>query len=81
MHLTDDELLARTKAAHQAAHDAPLAEIYEVNKGGKPTGVKHISNHVTGWADRSREWMDLANEVDRRGLQQPKMDWDGDSRR
>lgn len=79
--MTNGTLLTRTLEARRAAHDAPLAQIYEVNKGGKPTGQKHISQHTSAWADRSREWMDLANEVDRRGLKQPVPDWDGDSRR
>lgn len=79
--MTDDQLLVATLAARRAAHDAPLAEIYEINKDGKPTGVKGISNHTNTYALRAAEWMALANEVDRRGLKQPVPDWDGNSRR
>lgn len=79
--LSDDDLLRRTLAARRAAHDAPLARVSEVNKGGKPTGKRFISEHTDAWARSSREWMRLADEVDRRGLNQPIPDWDGNSRR
>lgn len=74
--LTDDELLARTKAALRAMHDAPLNP-YRLDADGH-RWVQHDSR---AWADRSRDWCELANEIDRRGLAQPVMDWDGDSRR
>jgi hypothetical protein len=79
--MTDSELLEQTKAARRASHDAPLARTSDENKGGKPTGKRFISDHTNAWAMRSREWCRLADEVDRRGLVQPVMDWDGDSRR
>jgi hypothetical protein len=79
--LTDEKLLEATLAARRAMHDAPLATFATENKGGKPTGKHFLDNHTAAWADRSREWMRLAAEVDRRGLKQPIPDWDGDSRR
>lgn len=79
--LSDQELLARTLAARRLAHDAPMAAVSEINKFGKPTGKRFVSNHTDAWAATSREWMRLADEVDRRGLQQPVPNWDGNSRR
>lgn len=81
MNLSDQELLERTKAARHAAHDAPLAMFCTENKNGKPTGHHFLDNFTYASADRSREWCALADEVDRRGLPQPVMDWNGDSRR
>lgn len=69
--LTDDELLKATAAALKAAHEAPMAMFCTENKDGKPTGHHFLENHTRAWADRSREWMELADEVDRRGLIQP----------
>lgn len=74
--MTDEELLARAKAARRAAHDAPLNP-YRLDADGH----RWASMDSNAWADRAREWHELANEVDRRGLKQPEMDWDGDSRR
>jgi hypothetical protein len=74
--LTDEALLSRTKIARKAAHDAPLNP-YRLDADGH----RWVQHDSSAWADRSREWCELANEVDRRGLPQPVMDWDGDSRR
>ena len=79
--MTDEDLLNATLAARRAAHDAPFAAFSTENKNGKPTGKHFLDDHTTAWSDRSREWMKLADEVDRRGLRQPIPDWDGDSRR
>ena len=79
--MNDEELLIAASTARRSAHDAPLAEIYEVNKGGKPTGERHISKHTSAWAVRSNEYVTLAEECRRRGLKQLPMDWDGNSRR
>jgi hypothetical protein len=54
-HLGDEELLRQTAVAHSRAHLAP----------------KSIDNPSDAWARFSREWMELAREVDRRGLKQP----------
>jgi hypothetical protein len=75
-HLTNDELLVQTKAARRAAHGAPLNP-YRLDANGH----RWVEHRSRAWADRSREWCALADEVDRRELLQPKMDWDGDSRR
>lgn len=64
--LSDSALLGRTKEARRAAHAAPFAEWSMDHRGHSA-----IINHTSAWATRSREWMDLANEVDRRGLPQP----------
>ena len=79
--LSNTELLERTKAARRAAHDAPFAMFCTENKNGKPTGRHFLEDFTSAWADRSREWCALADEVHRRGLPQPIIDWDGDSRR
>lgn len=74
--LSDDALLAATLTARRAAHDAPL----------NPYHLDHdrhrwVEPQSRAWAASADDWMALANEVDKRGLQQPIPDWDGDSRR
>jgi hypothetical protein len=54
--MSDEELLAKAAEARRAAWDAPKSD----------TG-----NPSYAWARTSREWMTLANEIDRRGLKQP----------
>lgn len=61
--LSDSELLAKTLEARRAAHDAPLNP-YRLDADGH----RWVDPSSTAWADRSREWVALANEVDRRGL-------------
>ena len=67
--MDDEQLLAATKAARRAAHDAPLNP-YRLDANGH----RWVAHDSRAWADRSREWCELANEVDRRGLKQPEMD-------
>lgn len=74
--MTDEELLRRTIEARMAMHNTPMNP-YRLDADGH-RWVEPISK---AWADTSREWMMLADEVDRRGLKQPEMMWDGDSRR
>jgi hypothetical protein len=64
--MTDADLLARTHEARKAAHEAPFAEWSMDHRGHSA-----IVNHTSAFAARSREWIELANEVDRRGLPQP----------
>jgi hypothetical protein len=66
--MTDEELLAATVAARKAAHDAPFCE-YSLDKQGHT----RLLNHTYAWSERSREWIRLADEVDRRGLKQPSL--------
>jgi hypothetical protein len=66
--MTDSELLAATAAARKAAHDAPFSE-WSLDHQGHT----RVFNHTYAWAERSREWMKLADEVDRRGLKQPAL--------
>lgn len=66
--MTDEELILKTKEAKKAAHEAPLAEITDVNKNGRPTGDKFITRHTQGYSDRANDWVKLSNECDRRGL-------------
>ena len=59
-HLSDDALIAATRFVHARAHDAP--KCIAGDKGGE-----HISgNAYARWAD---EWMCLAAECERRGLE------------
>jgi hypothetical protein len=74
--LTDAKLLTRTLIARRAAHDAPLNP-YRLDADGH----RWVEQQSTAYASAGRDWMALANEVDRRGLAQPKPTWDGDSRR
>lgn len=53
----DDDLLKQTAQARYDAHTAQKAT---------PGGFK------TAWSSSSRTWMELAAEVDRRGLRQPE---------
>lgn len=64
--MTDEELLLKTAVARRAAHDAPR-RLQMTADGGATVGAS------MAWADRSREWMQLASEVDRRGLKQPDL--------
>jgi hypothetical protein len=74
--LTDAELLNRTLEARRAAHDAPLNP-YRLDADGH----RWVEQQSTAYASASRDWMQLAAEVDRRGLAQPTPTWNGDSRR
>jgi hypothetical protein len=74
--MTDAELLTRTLDARRAAHDAPLNP-YRLDANGH----RWVEQQSTAYASAAREWMQLAAEVDRRGLVQPTPTWDGDSRR
>lgn len=64
--MSDEELLKATAAARRAAHEAPK------NLFRNADGSGSLGNS-TAWADQSREWMRLADEVDRRGLKQPEI--------
>lgn len=64
--MTDEELLRATAAARRAAHDAPMNP-YRLDADGH-RWVEMVSY---AWADRSREWIALLNECDRRGLKRP----------
>ena len=64
--MTNENLLEAVKVARQRMHDAPLAEWSKDHKGHSA-----IVHHTSAWAYHSKEWMRLANEVDRRGLKQP----------
>lgn len=75
MNLSDEELLKQTLAARHRAHDAPLATYHEDHDGHKWV------EPAPAWSAASREWSELAAEVDRRGLTQPVTNWNGDSRR
>lgn len=79
--MSNAELISAAQRARRAAHDAPLARISMENVAGQPTGVRFIESNTSAWSARSREWFELMDEVDRRGLPRPVMDWDGDSRR
>lgn len=61
--MSDDDLLTAEAAARLAAHLAPLAEHSKHHDG-----TWHIARHTDAWANHSKEWMRLADEVDRRGL-------------
>jgi hypothetical protein len=61
--VSDEDLLAQTRAAREAAHNVPLAGI-----GERHTGERHILHPTSTWAIRSREWMRLMDECERRGL-------------
>lgn len=74
--LSDDALLSATLAARRAAHDAPLNP-YRLDADGH----RWVELQSRAWATSSEAWVALADEVDRRGLNQPTPDWDGDSRR
>ena len=74
--MTNEELLAKVLEARHAAHEAPLNP-YRLDHDGH----RWVQHDSSAWSDRANEWMKLATEVDRRGLEQPKMTWDGDSRR
>lgn len=76
MKMSDEELLLKTLEARQAAHDAPLNP-YRLDADGH-RWVDFLSR---AWSDRANEWMKLAAEVERRGLQQLIPTWNGDSRR
>lgn len=66
--MSDQDLILKTKAAKIAAHDAPLGEVTDINKHGKPTGERFITNHTNGYASRANEWVTLSDECARRGL-------------
>lgn len=70
--LSDADLLARTASARTAAHGALRGEVTDVNKHGKPTGERFITNHTNGWATRSNDWIALSDECSRRGLKSPQ---------
>lgn len=64
--LTDADLLTKTLAARLAAHGAPLNPFRLDADGHRWVAIGSIA-----WASRARDWMELASEVDRRGLSQP----------
>lgn len=64
--MTDEELLAATLRARRAMHDVPMRP-YRLDADGH----RWVETTSSAHADRSREWMALADEVDRRGLSQP----------
>ena len=64
--MTDEELLKATAYARLAAHEAPK------NLFRNADGSGSLGNS-RAWADRSNDWMRLADEVDRRGLKQPAL--------
>jgi hypothetical protein len=66
--MTDEELLQATARARKAMHGVPMNP-YRLDADGH----RWVENTSTAWADRSRDWMRLADEVDRRGLKQPDM--------
>lgn len=66
--MTDEELIAKTKAAKKAAHDAPLNP-YRLD-ADEHRWVEQYSN---AWANRSSEWIKLSDECAKRGL---KVDYD-----
>lgn len=70
--LSDEALRAATADARTAAHQAPLGEKTDINKHGKPTGERFITNHTNGWAQRANDWVSLSDECERRGLTQPQ---------
>jgi hypothetical protein len=76
--LTNDELLKRTVAARIAAHDCRMNPYRE-----NADGHRWVEIETNAWAERGREWAELANEVDRRSLRRPDLPlgYDGDSRR
>jgi hypothetical protein len=47
-----DEIISETEKLRKAAHEAPLAKVYEDHKGRKFIGV-----HTDAWWKTSREWM------------------------
>lgn len=66
--ISDEELLRQTAQAHRRARGAPKSvpgEAGEMLNGNSET------NASDAWARFSREWMELAAEVKRRGLKQP----------
>lgn len=76
MRYGDQELLAATLQARRLMHDAPLNPYRK-----DADGHRWVQQDTQAWTVTSRQWMELATEVDRRGLKQPTPDWDGDSRR
>ena len=67
--MTDEELLQKTSAARGAAHRSEFAE-YSMDHRGHTS----IVNHVSGWAVRGDEFVELADECSRRGLKLPLCD-------
>lgn len=65
--MTNEQLLKATAHARRLAHDAPR------NLFRNADGSASLGNS-NAWARWSAEWCRLANEVDRRGLQQPSLD-------
>ena len=62
-HLSDDHLAAAAAAALDRAHNAPRSlpgEMGEIIDGNSSTNANDT------WARASREWMALADEIDRR---------------
>lgn len=61
--VSDEELILKTKAAKKAAHDAPLNP-YRLDANGH----RWVEQYSKAWSDRSREWVELSDECDKRGL-------------
>ena len=67
--MTNEELIRKTSAARGLAHRAPLAEWSLDHRGHSA-----IVNHTNAWAVRSREFHELMDECERRGLAMPPCD-------
>lgn len=61
--MTDEELILKTKAAREAAHNAPLNP-YRLDADGH----RWVEQYSNAWADRGNEFLKLAAECDKRGL-------------
>lgn len=57
--MTDAELIERTARARDAAHNAPLNTFHLDADGHK---------WIDAWIERTNDWILLANECERRGL-------------
>lgn len=66
--MSDQGLISKTKAAKKAAHEALLGEVTDINKHGKPTGERFITNYTNAYSNRANEWIALLNECSRRGI-------------
>lgn len=66
--MSDKDLILKTKAARKVAHEAPLGEVTDINKHGKPTGERFITNHTNAYSHRANEWAVLSDECIRRGI-------------
>lgn len=67
--MTDEELLQKTAKARGAAHRAEFAEWSKDHRDHSA-----IVHHTRGYADRANEFVELMQEVTRRGLKIPRCD-------